>query len=67
MDKLDSVLVIPVKNLKGSVTLMTIVKEVSDVEQTIAHFHLVLIPIQIAVTLQLSEMMIIAQQMNLVK
>ena len=35
MEKLDSVLVILVHNLKETVTLMTNVKKVSDVDQTI--------------------------------
>ena len=67
MEKLDSVLVILVQNLKETVTLMTNVKKVSDVEQTIAKLHLDLIPIQIVVILQLLEMMIFVQLINLVK
>ena len=67
MEKLDSVLVILVHNLKETVTLMTNVKKVSDVDQTIAQFHLDLIPIWIVVILQLLVMMISAQLMNLVK
>ena len=39
MEKLDSVLAILVQNLKGTVTLMTNVKEVSDVDQTIARLY----------------------------
>ena len=67
MEKLDSVLVILVQNLKVTVTLMTNVKKVSDVDQTIAQFHLDLKSIQIAVMQQLSEMRIFVQLMNLVK
>ena len=67
MDKLDTVLVILVQNLKETVTLMTNVKKVSDVDQTIALFHLDLMHIQIAVMMQLLEMRIFAQLMNLVK
>ena len=52
MEKLDSVLAILVQNLKETVTLMTNVKKVSDVDQTIAQFHLDLIHTQIAVMLQ---------------
>ena len=67
MEKLDSVLVILVHNLKETVTLMINVKKVSDVEQTIAHIHLDLMLILIAVILQLLEMRISVQSMNLVK
>ena len=67
MEKLDSVLVILVHNLKETVTLMTNVKKVSDVDQTIVQFHLDLKSIQIVVILQLLEMMIFAHLMNLVK
>ena len=61
MEKLDSVLVILVQNLKETVTLMTNVKKVSDVEQTIAQFHLDLMLIQIVVILQLLVMRNFAQ------
>ncbi len=67
MEKLDSVLVILVQNLKETVTLMTNVKKVSDVDQTIVQLHLDLIHIQIAVMMQLSELRIFAQLMNLAK
>ncbi len=67
MEKLDSVLVILVQNLKETVTLMTNVKKVSDVDQTIVLLHLDLMPTQIAVMMPLLEMRIFAQLMNLVK
>ena len=67
MEKLDSVLVILVQNLKGTVTLMTNVKKVSDVDQTIAQLHLDLMHTQIAVMMQKLELRIFAQLMNLVK
>ena len=67
MDKLDTVLVILVQNLKETVTLMTNVKKVSDVDQTIVQLHLDLMHTQIAVMMQLLEMRIFAQLMNLVK
>ena len=60
-------LVILVHNLKETVTLMTNVRKVSDVEQTIAYLHSDLIPTQIAVILQLLETKISVQLMNLVK
>ena len=66
MVKLDSVLAILVQNLKGTVTLMTNVKKVSDVDQTIAFILLDLMPTQIAVILQLWGMRIFVQLMNLV-
>ncbi len=66
MDKLDSVLVILVQNLKETVTLMTNVKKVSDVDQKIVQIHLDLMEIQIAVMMQKLEMRIFAQLMNLV-
>ena len=47
MDKLDSVLAILVQNLKETVTLMTNVKKVSDVDQTIVQLHLDFITTQI--------------------
>ena len=66
MDKLDSVLVIHVQNFKETVTLMTNVKKVSDVDQTIAQNPLDLMHTQIAVTqLILLEMIIFVQLMNL--
>ena len=67
MEKLDSVLVILVQNLKETVTLMTNVKKVSDVDQTIAWIPLDLMLTQIVVMLQMLEMRIFAQLMNLVK
>ena len=67
MDKLDTVLVILVQNLKEIVTLMTNVKKVSDVDQTIVQIHLDLMHTQIAVTVQKVELRIFAQLMNLVK
>ena len=67
MEKLDSVLVILVLNLKVTVTLMTNVKKVSDVDQTIALVILDLMTTKIVVILQLLEMRISAQLMNLVK
>ena len=60
-------LAILVHNLKETVTLMTNVRKVSDVEQTIVQFHLDLKLIQIVVILQLLGMMIFAQLINLVK
>ena len=60
-------LAILVHNLKETVTLMTNVRKVSDVEQTIAYLHSDLIPTQIAVILQLLETRISVQLMNLVK
>ena len=60
-------LVILVHNLKETVTLMTNVRKVSDVEQTIALICLDLIPTQIVVIQQLLEMRISVQLMNLVK
>ena len=67
MDKLDTVLAILVQNLKETVTLMTNVKKVSDVDQTIAQLHLDLMHTQIAVMMQKLELRISAQLMNLVK
>ena len=67
MEKLDSVLVILVKNLKGTVTLTTIVEKVSDVDQTIAWLPLDLMHTQIAVMIHLLDLRIFAQPMNLVK
>ena len=67
MEKLDSVLAILVQNLKETVTLMTNVKMVSDVDQTIAWIPLDLMLTQIVVMLQMLEMRIFAQLMNLVK
>ena len=46
---MDSVLAILVQNLKGIVTLMTNVKEVSDVDQTIVQIPMDLMHTQIAV------------------
>ena len=66
MEKLDSVLAILVQNLMGTVTLITNVQKVLDVDQTIAWLHLDLMPTQIAVMKQLLEMMIFVQLMNLV-
>ena len=57
MEKLDTVLAIPVQKMMETVTLMTNVKKVSDVDQTIAPHHLDLKCIQIAVMLHLLEMM----------
>ena len=51
MVTLDFAIVILVQNMKDTVTLMTNVKKVSDVEQTIVPFHLDLIGKQIAVIL----------------
>ena len=48
-------------------TLMTNVKKVSDVDQTIVQLHLDLMPTQIAVMMQKLELRIFAQLMNLVK
>ena len=67
MEKLDSVLVILVQNLKVTVTLMTNVKKVSDVDQTIAQIYLDLMLTLIVVILQFLVMRIFAQLMNLVK
>ena len=67
MEKLDSVVVILVQNLKETVTLMANVKNNSDVDQIIVQFQLGLIHTQIVVILQLLEMRISAQLMNLVK
>ena len=67
MVKLDSVLVILVQSFKVTVTLMTNVKKVSDVDQTIAQLHLDLMQIQIAVMMQKLELRIFAQLINLVK
>ena len=53
MEILDFALVILVQIMKETVTLMINVKQVSDVVQTIAQFHLDLMPTQIAVMLQL--------------
>ena len=53
MEKLDSVLVDLVPNLKETVTLMNNVKKDSDVEQTSAQIHLDLMLKQIAVILLL--------------
>ena len=61
MENSDSVLVIFVQNLKETVTLITNVKKVSNVDQIIVLHHLDLMPTQIAVIL------IFAQLMNLVK
>ena len=60
MENSDSVLVIFVQNLKETVTLITNVKKVSNVDQIIVLHHLDIIPTQIAVLL------IFAQLMNLV-
>ena len=67
MEKLDTVLVILVQNLKETVTLMTNVKKVSDVDQTIVQIHVDLMHTQIAVMMQKLELRIFAQLMNLVK
>ena len=64
MEILDSVLAILVQNLKGTVTLITNVKKVSDVDQTIARFRLGLTCTQIAVIVQALEVKISAQLMN---
>ena len=56
-----------VQNLKGTAILVTNVKKVLDVDQTIALTFLDLMYTQIAVMLQLLEMRIFAQLMNLVK
>ena len=61
MENSDSVLVIFVQNMKETVTLITNVKKVSNVDQIIVLHHLDLMPTQIAVIL------IFAQLMNLVK
>ena len=67
MEKLVSVLVILVQNLKGTVIFMNNAKKVLDVDQTIAQFHLGLMPTQIAVMIQKLELRIFAQLMILVK
>ena len=67
MDKSDFVLVSLVLNLKGPATLMINAEKVSDVDQTIAWLNLDLITMQIAVMLQLLEMMIFVRLINLVK
>ena len=67
MANLDSVPVIPVQNLKVTVTLITNVKKVLDVDQTIVQLHLDMKHTQIAVMMQLQEMIIFAQLMNLVE
>ena len=64
MAKLDSVLAILVQNLKGTVTLMTNVEKVSDVDQTIAWLCLGLTCTQIAVIVQTLEVRNFAQLMN---
>ena len=61
MEKLDSVLAILVQNLMGTVTLITNVQKVLDVDQTIVWLHLDLIQTQIVVMLQLLGMKIFAQ------
>ena len=61
MEKLDSVLAILAQNFMGTVTLITNVQKVLDVDQTIVWLHLDLIQTQIAVMLQLLEMKIFAQ------
>ena len=53
MANLDSVPVIPVQNLKVTVTLITNVKKVLDVDQTIVQLHLDMKHTQIAVMMQL--------------
>ena len=65
MEKLDSALVILVQNLKGTVTMITNVEKVLDVDQTIAQLHWDLIHTQIAVIMQLMEMRIFAEVMIL--
>ena len=67
MDKSDFVLVSLVLNLKGPATLMINAEKVSDVDQTIAWLNMDLITMQIAVMLQLLEMIIFVQLINLVK
>ena len=61
MEKLDSVLVILVRNLKETVTLIANVKEVSDVDQEIALIILDLILTLIVVILLFLVMVIFAQ------
>ena len=63
MEKLDSALAILVQNLKGIVTLITNVKEISNVDQTIVQLHLDLTTTQIAVIVQLLEMRIFVEVM----
>ena len=53
MEKLDFVDVIAVRRTKVIVILITNVKEVKDVGQTVAQLHLALILTQIVVTQQL--------------
>ena len=65
MENLDFVLVILVQNLKGTVILITNVKKVSDVVQTIVWLHMDLKHTQIVVMRQQLEMRIFAQLMNL--
>ena len=68
MEKLDSVLVILVQYLKGTVTMMINVEKVSDVDQiVIAWIQMDLTHPQIAVMIQMLELKIFAQLMNLVK
>ena len=67
MEKLDSVLVILVMNLKETVTLMTNVKKISDVDQTIAWIPLDLMYTLIVVMMQLLEIKTFVHLMNLVK
>ena len=59
--------VILVQNLKVTVTFMTNVEKVLDVDQTIVWLYLDLTQIQIAAILHLLEQRIFAQLMNLVK
>ena len=66
MEKLDSVLVIYVLNLKGTVTLINNVKKVSDVDQTIVLIFLDLMLTPIVVIPQLMVMIISAQLIYLV-
>ena len=65
MENLDFVLAILVQNLKGTVILITNVKKVSDVVQTIVWLHMDLKHTQIVVMRQQLEMRIFAQLMNL--
>ena len=67
MEKLDFVLVILAQNLKATVTLMTNVMKVSDVDQTIAMIILDLMSTPIVVMLLFLVMKISAQLMNLAK
>ena len=67
MEKLDSVLAILALKVKGTVTLMTNVRKVSDVDQTIVQLHLDLMCTQIAVLMPVLEMRIFAQLTFLVK